>query len=168
MVTISYQCLQGHEHLIHQCQINGHNHLSMSTRTQALNPSMPDQCSQSPINVYKDTSTWFINAKPMGTISYQCLHRHKHIINQRRTCRRDQLSMSTQTKARNRSTPNQWAKSAINVYTDTSTESINAKPMGTLSYQCQHGHKHRSISIPNQWAQSSICLSKQGMITLSQ
>ena len=44
--------------------------------------------------------------------------------------------MSTMTRARNRSTPNQWARSAINVYTDTSTTSINAKPMGTISYQC--------------------------------
>ena len=37
MGTISYQCLQGHKHLIDQCQTNRHDQLSMSTQTQARN-----------------------------------------------------------------------------------------------------------------------------------
>ena len=45
------------------------------------------------------------------------------------------------TQALNSSMPNQWARSAINVYTDTSTQSINTKPMGTISYHCLHRHK---------------------------
>ena len=48
----------------------------------------------SAINVNHDTSSLSINAKPMGLISYQCLYGHKHIIDQRQTNWRDQLSMS--------------------------------------------------------------------------
>ena len=101
----------------------------MATRTQALNLFMPNQwarsaingytdtstksinpnqSAQSAINVYTDTSTQFINAKPKGKISYQCLHEHKHIIDQRQINGCDQLSMSTQTQALDRSTPTQW------------------------------------------------------------
>ena len=47
---------------------------------------------------------------------------------------RNQLSMSTRTQALNSSMPNQWARSAIHDYTDTSTRSINAKSMGAISY----------------------------------
>ena len=48
--------------------------------------------------------------------------------------------MSTRTLALNRLMPNHWAQShmfqrgpAINVNTDTSTSSIDAKPLGTIS-----------------------------------
>ena len=50
--------------------------------------------------------------------------------------------MSTWTQPCYRSMPNQWAQSAINVYMDATMLSINAKPMGTISYQCLQGHKH--------------------------
>ena len=137
--------------------------LPMSTRTWLHNQSTPNQWVRSTMNVYTDTSTKLINAKPMGAIRYQCLNGHKHSIDQckingcnqlsmstqTQACNRsmqinehDQLSMSTQTQARNWSMPNQWVRSAINVYTDTSTKSINAKPMDTISYQCLHRHKH--------------------------
>ena len=46
------------------------------------------------------------------------------------------INVSSGTQALNRSLPNQWAHSTINVYMDTSTKSINAKPMGAISYQC--------------------------------
>ena len=49
------------------------------------------------------------------------LHRHKHIIDQRHTNGRDQLSMSLTDKSTYQSIPNQWKQSAINVL---------------------HGHKH--------------------------
>ena len=45
--------------------------------------------------------------------------------------------------ARNRSAPNQWAQSAINVCMDTSNKCINAKSMGTISYQCPQGHTYK-------------------------
>ena len=51
----------------------------------------------------------------MSMTSYHCLHGHKHVIDQRQTNGHDQLSMSTWTQARNRSMPNQWTQSAINV-----------------------------------------------------
>ena len=44
---------------------------------------MPKKWVRSAINVYTDIGTQSINATPMGTISYQCLHRHKHVINQK-------------------------------------------------------------------------------------
>ena len=67
----------------------------------------------------------------------------------------------------NRLMPNQWALSAINVYMDPRTKSINAKPMGKISVQCLQGHKHATINA-KQWVPSSTCFSKQGTITLSQ
>ena len=87
----------------------------------------------------------------MGAISYQCLHGYKHIIDQRQINRCDQLSMSSRTQALNRLMPNQWARSDINGYTDTSTKSINAKPMGTISYQCLQGHKHVINQCQTNW-----------------
>ena len=69
MGRISYQCQQGNKHLINQCQTNGHDQLSMSTQTQELNLSMSNQWARSAINVNTGTSTYSINAKPMGTIS---------------------------------------------------------------------------------------------------
>ena len=93
----------------------------MSTPTQALNQSMPKQWALSAINVYTDTSTQSINAKSMGTISYQCLHGRNHVIDQCQTNGHNQLSMSTWMQPCYRSMPNQWAQSAINVYRDTST-----------------------------------------------
>ena len=62
---------------------------------------MQNQWVRSAINVYMDTSTQLINAKSMGAISYRCLYRHKHVIDQRQINEHDQLSMSTQTQARN-------------------------------------------------------------------
>ena len=112
---LSYHSQPGHKLLINQCQTNGHYQLSMSTQTQALYQSMPDQWALSAINFYTDTRTLSINAKPMGTISYQCLHWHKHSINQCQTNGHDQLSMSTQTQAQHQSKPNQCARSAINI-----------------------------------------------------
>ena len=120
MGAISYQCLHGHKHLIHQCQTNGHDQLSMTTQTQVLDRSTPNQWVRSAIHDYTDTSTRSINANPMGAISYQGLHGHKHSIHQCQTNGHDQLSRSTRTQAHNRSMPNQWAQSDINVYMDTS------------------------------------------------
>ena len=73
----------------------------MSTGTQALNRSMPNQWALSAINVYMDATMLSINAKPMGTISYQCLQGHKHLIDHCQTNGHDQLSMSTWTQAGN-------------------------------------------------------------------
>ena len=98
----------------------------MSLGTQANNRSIPNQCARSAINVSKDTSTQSISAKPMGTISYQCLHGHKHLIDRCQTNGHNQQSMSPGTQ----SMPNQWTRSAINVNTDTSTQ----------------------LSMPSQWA----------------
>ena len=47
-------CLHGHKHAIDQCQTNRHNQLSMSTQTQELNRSMPDQWAQPAISVFTD------------------------------------------------------------------------------------------------------------------
>ena len=106
MDMISYQCLQGHKHVINHCQTNGHNQPSMSTWTQEHNKSMPNQWAPSAINVYRDTSmqlsmpnrwawsainvytdtsTKLINSRKIGKISYQCLLRHKHLIDQCQT-----------------------------------------------------------------------------------
>ena len=130
----------------------------MSTLTQALNQSMPNQWAPSAINVYRDTSmqlsmpnrwawsainvytdtsTKLINSRKIGKISYQCLLRHKHLIDQCQTNRHhqlsmstgtqacnyqcqtdghDQLSMSTQTQALNWSMLNQWAQSSTHSF----------------------------------------------------
>jgi len=98
----------------------------MSLGTQANNRSIPNRWARSAINVSKITSTQSISAKPMGTISYQCLHGHKHLIDRCQTNGHNQQSMSPGTQ----SMPNQWARSAINVNTDTSTQ----------------------LSMPSQWA----------------
>ena len=140
MGTFSYQCLHQHKHSINQCQSNGHYQQSMSTPTQVLNRSMPNQWALSAINVYMDATMLSINAKPMGTISYQCLHGCNHVIDQCQTNGHNQLSMSTGTQALNRSLPNQWARSAINVNMDTS----------------------RQFSMPNHWEQSSTLSLEQG------
>ena len=95
-------------------------------------------------------------------VSYQCQSGHELVINEcdqlsmstltqalHRSLRAngiDQPSMSTRTQTLNRSTPNQWVRSAFNVYIDTSTQSINAKPIGAISYECLHGHKHVTIN----------------------
>ena len=50
--------------------------------------------------------------------------------------------MSRQEQAFNRSMPNQWAQSAINIYMDISMQLSNAKPIDTISYQYLQGHKH--------------------------
>jgi len=87
---------------------------------------------------------------------YQCLHEHKHLIDQHLINGRDQLSMSLhghkhlidqrlingcdqlainvspQTQALDRSTPNQWARSAINVLHGHKHATINAKPMSMI------------------------------------
>ena len=54
------------------------------------------------------------------------------------------ITVSLGTKALNPSTPNQRAGSSNNV--SLGTQALNrwtpTKPTGTISYQCQHGHKH--------------------------
>ena len=110
----------------------------MSTWTQALNRLMPNQWALSAINVYMDTSTKSINVKAMSTISYQCLHRHD------KAKPMDGISykFSTRTQAMNRSMPNQWAHSAINVNTDTS--------IGQYQYQT-NGHNPQSVYQNREW-----------------
>ena len=123
-----------------------------------------DQC------LFMDTSPWSFNAKRMGTISYQCLLGHKHVAFYAKPMGTIFNNVSPLTQALNRSIPQKWALSAINVYTDTinqpqsinpkpkgaishqclfmdtSTWSFNGKCMGTISYQCLLGHKHATIN----------------------
>ena len=76
----STMSLHWHKHLIDQYHKNGHNQLSMSTRTQARNQSTPNQRVQSAINVSSWTQALDLSMPMNG---------------------HDQLSMSTWTQVRN-------------------------------------------------------------------
>ena len=85
--------LHGHKYVIDQCQTNGRDQLSMSLHGHK---HLIDQT-----NGHDQLSMPLLG--------------HKHFIDQCQTNGHDQLSMSSWTQALNRSTPNQWAQSAINV-----------------------------------------------------
>ena len=63
--------------------------------------------------------------------------------------------------------PNQRALSAINVYMDPRTKSINAKPMGKISVQCLQGHKHATINAKSMGTILNLFIKKENHYSLA-
>ena len=127
-----YQCLHEHQHLIDQHLINGRDQLSMSLHghKHLIDQRLINGCDQLSMSLQGHKhliGQRLINGRDHLSMF---LHRHKHLIDQRLINGGDQLSMSLQ--ALNQSTPNQWARSSINVLHGHKHATINAKPMGMI------------------------------------
>ena len=129
-------------------------HLSMSTRTQACNLSMPNQWVRShelSMSTHRHKLV-ICNAKPMGTIS-------------------PAINVNTQTQASNLSMPNQWARS-INVNRRTQACNLSIPNQWARSINVNRRTQACNLSIPNLWARSQLiticsCITSFGYFRIS-